>query len=393
MSTQAGTGFSQNPDAAKAGVEACKKAMAKIARPELIIVFASVKYDQEKVLAGIRQISGSAPLIGCSDAGEIITEGSKERGVAVMAIVSDKIDFITASGGAINGQPKQAGKKLAQDLKSKTKNKLKCLMMLSDVLTGNGADIVRGAQEELGDEILLFGGAAGDDFAFKKTFVYLNDRALESSLAGVGLAGEFAIGIGVRHGWEPIGLPLKVTKSAGAVVQEINNKPAIKVYEDYFGKQAEEMKKEPLAKMAITYPLGMKIKASDEFLVRDPITVDAQGAITCAAEVPVGAEINLMIGSKEEAIAAAKKAAGIAKEQLQGTAPAAILMFNCIARCKLFGRYANDEIKAIKSVLGEDVPLIGFYTYGEIAPFGISGKYRKAYFHNETAVVIAIGEK
>ncbi|MDO8593253.1 MAG: FIST N-terminal domain-containing protein [bacterium] len=393
MSTKAGTGFSQNPDAGQAGAEACKKAMAKVVQPELIIVFASVKYDQEKLLSGIRRISGATPLIGCSDAGEIVTEGSKEKGVAVMAIESDKIDFITANGGEINGQPRQAGEKLAQELKNKGKNKLSCVMMLSDVLTGNGADIVRGAQEKLGDEILLFGGAAGDDFAFKKTFSYLNDQVLTSSLVGVGLMGKFSIGIGVRHGWEPIGLPLKVTKSAGAVVQELNNKPAIRVYEDYFGKQAEEMKKEPLAKMAITYPLGMKIKASDEFLIRDPITVDSQGAITCAAEVPVGAEVNLMIGSKEEAVAAAKKAATIAKEQLKGAAPAAILMFNCIARCKLFGRYADDEIKAIKSVLGEKVPLIGFYTYGEIAPFGISGEYRKAYFHNETAVVIAIGEK
>ncbi|MFH1583445.1 MAG: FIST N-terminal domain-containing protein [Candidatus Falkowbacteria bacterium] len=392
MSTKAGIGFSQDADSTKAGVEACKKAMAEIRDPELIIVFSSVKYDQEKVLAGISQISGQTPLVGCSDAGEIVTEGSKEKGVAIMAIKSDKIDFVTAGGIMINGQPLEAGRKLAQEIKGKVRGKLNGLMVLSDVLTGNGADIVRGIQEELSGDVLLFGGAAGDDFAFKKTFSYLNDKVLPSALVGVGLSGDFSIGIGVRHGWEPIGLSMNITKSEGAVLKEVDNKPAIKIYEDYFGKKAEEIRKEPLAIMAITYPLGMKIKDSDEFLIRDPITVDDKGHITCAAEMPEGSEINLMIGSKDEAIAAAKKAAETAKEQLKGKAPVAILVFNCIARHKLFGRHADNEIKAIKSVLGENVPLIGFYTYGEIAPFGISGKYCKSLFHNETVVIIAIGE-
>lgn len=392
MSTKAGVGFSKATDSKKAGVEACKKAIDQVADPELIIVFSSVKYDQEKMLAGVKEVSGKTPLIGCSDAGEIITQGPREKGVAVMAIKSDKIDFVTATGGMINNKPQQAGRDLAKEIKNKAKINPSCLMILSDVLTGNGADIVRGIQAEFSDEVLLFGGAAGDDFLFKKTFSYLDNKVLSSSLVGVGFMGNFSIGIGVRHGWEPIGLPMKITKSEGAVLKEVDNKPAVRIYEDYFGKKAEELKKEPLARMAITYPLGMKIEASDEFLIRDPITVNEEGAITCAAEVPEGAEVNLMIGSKEEAIKAAEKAAITAKEQLKGKTPAAIIVFNCIARNKLFGRYADKEIKVIKSILGENVPLIGFYTYGEIAPFGISGKYRKSYFHNETVVIVAIGE-
>jgi len=207
----------------------------------------------------------------------------------------------------------------------------------------------------------------------------------------IGFSGEFFFGVGVRHGWKPIGLPMKVTEAKGSRIIKVNDRSALSIYEDYFGKKTEEIRKEPLARMAITYPLGMKIEASDEFLVRDPITVDEKGAITCAAEVPEGSEVNLMIGSKDEAIKAAAKAAVIAKEQLKGNPPAAIIVFNCIARNKLFGRYASKEIETIKSILGENVPLIGFYTYGEIAPFGISGKYRKSYFHNETVVIVAIG--
>ena len=46
-------------------------------------------------------------------------------------------------------------------------------------------------------------------------------------------------------------------------------------------------------------------------------------------------------------------------------------------------------------IIGNDVPLLGFYTYGEIAP--IKGEVRDAdkivsKFYNETVVMLAVGE-
>ncbi len=209
---------------------------------------------------------------------------------------------------------------------------------------------------------------------------------------GAGLSGSFSKGVGVRHGWDSIGLPMKVTKSEGAVLKELDGKPAVSIYEDYFGKKAEELREEPLARMAITYPLGMAVEGSDELLIRDPITVDENGWITCAAEIPEGSEVRLMIGSKDKAIEAARDAAQHALEQLGGKSPKAVIIFDCIARQKLFGRSANDEIAAIRGVFGSDVPLIGFYTYGEIAPLGGDMKKCCSNFHNETAVIFALGD-
>ena len=46
----------------------------------------------------------------------------------------------------------------------------------------------------------------------------------------------------------------------GAVLHEVNNKPAISIYEDYFGaEEAAVLKTESLAKLA-TYPLGLKVE-------------------------------------------------------------------------------------------------------------------------------------
>src|SRR3989344_303469 len=399
MAIYAGIGLSKEKDAFQAGYAACKTAMEAAGgkTPELTIVFASVRFGQSEVLKGVREASGGAPLVGCSDAGEITNEGPSQHSVGVMAISSDQIDFYTGLGRDVKKGAREAGQAVAKEVKEKAKDPLQAFIMFPDVLTGNGADIVRGALDVLGEHFPVVGGAAGDDFLFEKTYEYQDDEAASGAVGGVGLVGKFSMGAGVRHGWVPIGVPMKVTKAVGSVVHELNGRPALSIYEDYFGDKAGDLRKEPLARMAITYPLGIKLPGMEEYLIRDPITVDEKEAITCAAEIPEGSEIRLMIGSKEKAVEAAQDAARklMVDFEKQGSQPKFVLMFNCIAREKLFGQRANEEIQAVMEIIGEDVPLLGFYTYGEQAPIGgeLHDKEKiNARFYNETVVLFAIGE-
>lgn len=399
MAIQAGVGLSNNKDSYRAGYEAAKMAVEKAGggKADFLFVFSSISMEQEHMLRGVREATDNTPLIGCTDAGEITNEGPVTKSVGVMAIKTDQIKFAVGLGKNVKDGAREAGQAVAKEVKEKTSEPLRTFIMFPDVLTGNGADIVRGVLDILGPHFPVVGGAPGDDFLFKKTYEYRNDEVTSGAVSGVGLYGNFSMGIGVRHGWMPIGIPMKVTKSEGAVVYELDHKPAVSIYEDYFGKKAEELKKEPLAKMAITYPLGIKIPELDEYLIRDPITVDEKGAITCAAEIPEGSEIRLMIGSKERAIEAAQDAAKKLMEEfnLDKSRPKFVLMFNCIAREKLFGQKAVEEIRAVLKIVGEDVPLLGFYTYGEQAPIG--GEIRdigkiNSRFYNETVVIFAVGE-
>lgn len=399
MAIYAGVGTSKNKDAYEAGYEACTIAMKKAGdvKPELTIAFASVSFDQQALIKGIRAASGSAPLVGCSDAGEITTEGPNQHSVAVMAITSDRINFYTGLGRDVKKGAREAGRRVAQEVKEKAKEPLRAFVMFPDVLTGNGADSVRGVLDVLGEHFPVVGGAAGDDFLFEKTYEYRDDEAASGAVGGVGLSGSFAMGAGVRHGWMPIGVPMKVTKSHGAVVEELDGRPAISIYEDYFGERAGDLRREPLARMAITYPLGLKLPGMDEYLIRDPITVDEKGAITCAAEIPQGSEIRLMIGSTEKAVEAAQDAARklMADFKKQKAAPKLVLMFNCIAREKLFAQRAAEEIRAVMEIIGQEVPLLGFYTYGEQAPIGGELHEKEKIsprFYNETVVMFAVGE-
>ena len=399
MSIIANVGLSEGEDSYAVGANACQDAVSKLPneKADLVIVFASVKYDQEKMLEGVRSVSKKALLVGASTSGEITTNGPAGRhSVAVLAITSPEMKFYGAVGEGIAKNPREAGKLAATLVKEQSISPLKAFMMFPDVLVGNGADIVRGVLDSLGEHFPVVGGASGDDFEFKKTFQYLNGKVYSGAVVGLGLVGNFKIGIGVKHGWIPVGEPMKVTKSNGAVVHEINGAPAVKIYEDYFGEdEAKILHTEALARLAITYPLGMKVAGSDELLIRDPITVDEKGSITCAAEIPEGSEIRLMMGSREEAVKVAKIAAENAVAQLAGSVPKAVIIFNCIARNKLFGDKSVDEINAIQQAVGKEVRLIGFYTYGEQAPLGGEVKNIEqcnSVFHNETVVICVLAD-
>ena len=396
---KASVGTASGDDSYTVGVNACQDAIDQLGdqNPDLLIVFSSVKYDQQKMLDGVRSVAKGALLVGSSTSGEITTQGPlRYKSVVVMAIKSPEVKYFAGVGEDIVLNARAAGKMVADKVKEQTSSVLKAFIMMPDALVGNGANIVRGVLDSLGAHFPVVGGASGDDFIFKKAYQYLNGKVYSGSVVGLGMAGNFKMGIGVKHGWIPVGEPLKVTKSSGAVIHEINNAPAVKIYEDYFG--AEETKAlhtEVLARLAITYPLGIKIPGYNELLIRNPIKVDEKGSITCLAEIPEGSEIRLMIGSREEAIKVVRIATENAIIQLDGSEPKAVIVFDCITRNKLFGDRSGEEISIIQKAVGKEVPLIGFYAYGEQAP--IEGEVENiercnSSFHNETVVICILAD-
>lgn len=393
MAIYSGIGSSTNiGDARAAGKEAVQSAILELGKdPHIIFAFSSVKFDQEKLLQGMNEARGNATLVGCSAAGEITSQATTFESVIAMAIHAPKITFSVGYGEGAGADSHKAGEAAAKAVLDASGGKIDLFVMIPEGLKGNGSAIVRGVQSVLGENFPITGGSAGDDYLFQKTWQYYNDKLLTDCVLGIGLSGDFAFGFGVRHGWEPVGLSLRVTKSEGAVLKELDGKPALKIYTDYFGKEAEELIREPIARMAYTYPLGMSVEGSSELLIRDPVIANEKGEITLAGEIPQGSAIRLMIGDRDKAIAAAKDAAQTAVSELAGAKPQVVIMFNCMARNRLLGVRCHEENESVQSVIGADAKMIGFYTYGEQGPL-LGKKGTKTHFHNETMNLVVLGD-
>ncbi len=393
-----GLGVSVLADPFSAGEEAASKAFGQLKgnKPDILIVFSAPSLASQKLLDGIKFVSKSTPMVGGTTAGEISTYGLSVHSVVVMAIKSKGIKFHAGIGKNVSSNEAKAGSELAKDILKKASRKdAKTLIMLPDGLAGDGLEIIAGAKKILGENFEIVGGALGDEADFKNTYQYYNGKVYQNTVIGLLLCGNIKSSSGVRHGWESIGTRFKCTKAKGNVVYEFDNKKALDVYSDCLGKQRAKK----LPAIGLEYPMGLideraKIEGYDYFYIRCPVGINEKdGSVTFAASIPEGKEVTLTYSSRTSIINGSKLAAMQAKKTLGGMKPKLIFMFSCVARKMVLGKRTNDEINAVKKILGKDTPIIGFYTYGEIGPIDkrvptLSGTR----WHNETVVLWVLGE-
>jgi len=221
----------------------------------------------------------------------------------------------------------------------------------------------------------------------KQTWQFIGNKVLTDSVTAVSLAGDLHVGTGVRSGWFPAGVPKKVTRSAGNVVYELEGESALAVYRRYLGPLANK-----LPAVGIQFPFGIVDESGrlgENPVLRAPMALnESEGSVTFAGEIPQGSTISLTTGgSAASLLDASADAARRAMESLGPASPAMAFFYSCMARKILLGSRTGEETERISSVVGRNVPVIGFYTYGEYCP-SVSGTDCR--LHNETATVTVV---
>ena len=386
---------SSSEAAVKEVAEQCKSGLQGAGKVFGAMVFIGADHDAAVVAKALQEHLPGVPYVGCTTDGEISGKGLTVDSVCLMALASDKARAKVAAVPGLSRDSFAVGKDIAAKLQSDT---ARALVLLPDGLTGNGSAIIRGAQEVLGRDFVIAGGTAGDRGRFEKTWQICNGEVHTDALVGLMIEsdGGLDVGYGVMSGWQPIGVAKEVTHAEGNVVYKIEDQTALEVYSNFLGNKASE-----LPAIGVEYPFALVdetglvdergLRAGEEYiLLRAPMQVDrGTGAVSFAAEIPQGSKIKMTRAKSDQVIAASKEAASRAIVSLGGK-PDAVFFFSCMARKVVLGRRTNKEITAAQEVFGDDVPLIGFYTYGEIANCG--EKAPMCRFHNETATFLALRE-
>ena len=378
-------GRSGDAAAAEAGRTAAREALAG-RDAKLLVVFCSDEYDLPSLLEAINAESQSAPLIGCSTAGEIATSGPGDAGVVVVALGGDGFSVQTELATGAAADLRGAGARVAETLERVDARPHRVLMLLTDGLAGDQQEIVRGAHSVAGAGVPLVGGCAGDGLKMQATFQLYGDQVLRNAVVGAAIASDAPLGIGVRHGWRAVGQSMLVTASADNRVFSLDDQPALDVYLDRLDAPADA-RTDPAAftRFALTHPLGLD-RRRGEAQVRFIGEANFEDrSLGCIAQVPQGGLAWFMEGDDDSVLAATDAACGDALAPLEGHEPLGLIAFDCIARRGVLGDVGvSREVDRIAEGAG-GAPVAGFYTYGEIARTrGISG------FHNQTLVVLAV---
>jgi len=389
-----GIGLSTEKNLNRAVQSAIKQA-AKNIGPEkinLAIVFSSTEFVHSTILKTIRQLLGPIAVVGSSSIAIISNQGIFKQGLVIMLLsLSEGLYVNTAFVDEMNAKPNDAGERLGEKLLSTFKNTPRHLgIIFSDGLTRHGTGFLYGLQQRMGRSFPLVGASIGDDLTFKKTSLYFNQGVLNDAACGTLWGGKVNFGLGIKHGWKPLGKPRYVTKSYGNTVYEIDGLPAVNIYKEYFAAGVDQLKKD-LKRISIFYPIGIYLPGEEEYLLRNILSIEKNGSLIFQGNVPEGSPIRLMIGTKESCLAATRQALKEAKESFTGHAMNFVLVFNSISRYILLGRRAHKELAIIKEELGEETPIIGIYTYGELAPLKAVNYQGRTYFHNQAITILGIG--
>ncbi len=394
-------GMASGKDGATAAYTALDMARIRLGvEANAAIVFSTSRFDQKQVINTIRENLGeSVAIVGASTAGEIDNQGpSSAPSVVIMLLASDTIGFTPVMVEDVPGNEADKAAELANKIRESVDEKdIKFMTLYADGLTVNPGIILR-ELSELFPGVRVAGGSAGDNGDFKQTYQYCNDQVISSGVSALVFTGKLDISFRVKHGWNPISSFKTVTKAKGSVIYEIDNKPAIDFYEEFVGiEKLAKIREVPLGTVAMSYPLGVKDMADGRMLLRSPITIADDGSVTLAGDIEEGNEVQMMVGDKDSAISAAKEAAENACSGLEGD-PVAALIFSCFGRKTVYESKIDSsrEVKAVQEAIGDKIPLIGFYSYGEYGPIGLDNVELKTcnnVNYNETLVTLLLGEK
>ncbi len=394
MPIEVGIGFSQDLRTPLATREAALEAKSRISNQSirLILLFSTVHHHPSESLPIIRKTFPEAKILGCSTFGLFLADMITLQGIGLAAFSGNDFECgIACVEDLLNQDKRSAGVHLARTMfKNFEHSKRACALIITDSLVNNCMSFLLGTQEILGRLLPIIGGCASDNFRFRNTFQFYQEKSLKKSAVGLVLGGDLTIGFGSRHGFKPLGKPHFVNKSIGERILEIDRQRSSLIYEKYLEMDLPTLRKAPLNQITGLYPLGFSVEGQDEFLLRNSLSVNREGHLICRGEVPQGHNVHMMIGNKDYCLQAVREAASIAKKSLKGKTPRIVIVFEAASRYKLFRKQAFQEIHSIREIFGPAVPLLGLYTYGEFSSAGQPHQTQQTIINNETVNILAI---
>lgn len=369
----------KTPGEIKAAVEGC---ITEDFEPTLAIVFLSIKQDRDAVCELLS--SKSIAIFGATTSGEFIDREIEEGSTVIMFLDIDpvyfKIEYLETSESSAYEVAKQLGQK-GKNIFSNP-----AFIIASGWLHTDGEQIIRGIEDGIGDDPVVFGGMAGDDLTLVDPVVFTNKHSSTTGLVSIIIDQDKVSVSGVATcGWKPIGITKIITKSENNIVYTIDNEPALDIVMKYLGLSLDS---QPITSTVFNlgayYPLQLEREGAPPVMRTAMLGNAEDHSLICAGPVPQGSKVRFSLPPDFDVMDTVVEECTEVKNQQDADA---VIMFSCVSRYLSFGVMTSEEIEMVTKVW--DAPFIGFFTYGE---YGRS-KGGKHEFHNNTCCVVALKEK
>jgi hypothetical protein len=354
--------------------------------PQAGLLLASHDLDFEEFLSAVTTAYPNMDLIGCTTMAPMSSVADYAEGSTTLTLfASDMLDFTAGLGPDVVAGVESATRQAVEEATRKTDKQPALLIVTPTVEEFDPTTVTVEIGEVLGRTIPVFGGGAAPDFPIAMPWLggvqFYGNQVLTNSLPVLLISGPLKVSVGVAHGWSPVGKTAVVTRSDDYKVYEIDGEPILDFYRHYLGFESEP---------AIANPLAILDEDTGRYYLRAPMEYDGRdGSAIFFGSVPQGATVQLAMATTDEILRGTEASLTEAMAGFPGEAmPEGALIASCAVRSFLLGTRTSGEIERIRTGLGQDVPVSGFYAFGEIAPLGFDSTPS---FHNETCVTVLIG--
>ncbi|MDQ1354019.1 MAG: hypothetical protein QG657_4328 [Acidobacteriota bacterium] len=370
-------------DPYEAGIE-IGEALREI-QPEVILLFTSIHYDFSELFEAIYSILGTREVVIFGGTGDGIYETGRvsSHGIAGLGINGGgKIHWPLAVRTDAHQDPFRCAQECARELLSKSKESIAAAFVFAD-LTCDGVKVVEGVASVL--KAPFIGGLTGDDWQFKKGFIFANGEVYQNAVGILGMSGEFSFAMNSASGWKPMGKTGIVEESHGNVIGYIGGKKAVDFIEEQFGMPPAE------AALGVISLAVYETEQFEHFFLRTSREFNLEsGEITCFGSINTGSPVRLCNATEDDVLAGVNEA--LAGTGELGFVPAFAVVISCGERKWLLRDRVSEETNRLFDTLGKKIPLVGFSSFGEIGPFRRKdGSFTTVFFHNVSYVVLLIG--
>lgn len=239
---------------------------AAVAQPDmaLVVFFCSSEYDLDVLGAEMRRLFAGIQVVGCTTAGEIGPAGYCRHSLSGVSFPEASCVAVSGLLGQLSEFDITKGRDFAQSLLQRLESKAPNLspdhsfaLLLVDGMSGREERVAHALQYALG-KITLFGGSAGDDQRFAKTYVYSNGCFHTDSAALVLVNTSLPFKIFKTHHFVSTDERFVVTEAdpAKRIVKEINGLPAAAEYARLVGVDANQFNAKDFAFPSVVVKLG-----------------------------------------------------------------------------------------------------------------------------------------
>jgi hypothetical protein len=375
-------------DGAFAAEEILKQCTAALGgeKPQAALLLASHELDVEDFLSVVTTAHPDMHLVGCTTLAPMSSAADYVEGSTTLTMfASDVLDFTVGLGTDVVADARSAARQAVENASRGTGKQPALLIVTPTVEQCDPTAITVEIGEVLGPTVPVIGGGAVPDFPIIMPWLggiqFYGNQVLTNSLPVLLISGPLNVSIGVAHGWSPVGRAAVVTRSDDNTVHEIDGEPILDFYSRYLGIGTEP---------AVANPLAILDEVTGQYYLRAPLAYDeSDGSATFFGSVPQGAKVRLTMATTEEILGGTEDSVAEAMAGFPEQAtPEAALIASCAVRSMLLGTRTSGEIERIRAALSPDLPVSGFYAFGEIAPLGLDSTPR---FHNETCVTVLLG--